>query len=349
MEVADEIGSLIGKGRFSTKEPVTPLGVPGKVPSWAPSASHVWHWIFGSAHRHASEPKLTQAQINDTVAAILGQLNVQATVLHLLALESTDNAQQFVLSALQADYASLLSQIGAVQAGAAGVSPAVARAINAAKAAAIGAALTDADNAYTRAVHVAQGLYNEAIAHASAGDHAVLGEAQHLYNLAVARADADYLKAVHVAQGLYNRTNDNLGKAFNALDRRMADQRNTLEGEIRNGVGTAETYTRDLVAGLGVPALAAGLGAATQAITKLATQADECLEPLCDTVTPNARQLGNLGKLLAGLNDVGLLGLMTAFFAEAVADPHLAATEVDDTLGPVAGAAAAELRDLLGL
>lgn len=95
----------------------------------------------------------------------------------------------------------------------------------------------------------------------------------------------------------------------------------------------AEVYTDDAVSRASTSILAQ---AATQLETKLApiaTEIETCLDPMCDTVAPNAQQLGRLGSLLKGLEDFGLTAALLAFITEAVVDPVAAASQAEDVLG----------------
>lgn len=101
----------------------------------------------------------------------------------------------------------------------------------------------------------------------------------------------------------------------------------------------ANVYAESLVNGLDAKI---GTQLATQVepeLAKVSTAVDTCLEPLCDTVTPNAKNLGKLGNLLKGLEAVGIAALISGLVAAAVADPQAAADAIDSAGGWVTGAA----------
>jgi hypothetical protein len=83
-----------------------------------------------------------------------------------------------------------------------------------------------------------------------------------------------------------------------------------------------------LAAGAEAGAVAKTVAQLSPIIDKVKTEVDTCLAPLCDTVTPNANQLGKLGQLLKSWEGAGVAALLAAVVAEAIADPQAAADEV---------------------
>lgn len=95
----------------------------------------------------------------------------------------------------------------------------------------------------------------------------------------------------------------------------------------------ALAYTDQAVAGL---SSSIETQLATQVAPELARvgqEVDTCLAPLCDSVTPNAKQLGKLGNVLKGLESLGIAALISGLVAAAVADPQAAATAIEDVAG----------------
>lgn len=144
----------------------------------------------------------------------------------------------------------------------------------------------------------------------------------------------------HNVAGLQNQINGQ-GQQIGSLNRTIPTLATTaaltstatvLEQKVANGVSTARQFTTDAVTQLQTQL--------QPQINKLATDVETCLDPLCDTVTPNAGQLGRLGGLLKGLEELGLVALLAAYIAEAVADPRAAATQTEDALGWTTGLAA---------
>ena len=113
---------------------------------------------------------------------------------------------------------------------------------------------------------------------------------------------------------------------------RQADT-NTLHGQITNETARATGVESNILRFV-IPTAIAGL--ATQVETQLApirTELQTCVEPLCDTVTPNAKSLGNLGKLLTDLTGLFEAGVLGALLVAAVKDPKDTAQAVVDVTG----------------
>ena len=85
------------------------------------------------------------------------------------------------------------------------------------------------------------------------------------------------------------------------------------------------------------------------AVTALTAEADQCLKPLCDTVTPRAPQLGNLGKFLQDLEVLGVDVLVGALFVEAVTDPAQVVSDAISLTETLGDPIVTGVRDLVGL
>jgi hypothetical protein len=133
------------------------------------------------------------------------------------------------------------------------------------------------------------------------------------------------------------------------LEGNINNVQTVLEGQIANGVATAENFATGLVSGLGVGALTTTLTALQGQTNKIQTAVDDCLEPLCDTVTPNAGRLGNLGNLFKGLEDLAVEAVILALAAEAIHDPGAVVADISGTVGAVGGAVLQGYRDLVGV
>lgn len=140
--------------------------------------------------------------------------------------------------------------------------------------------------------------------------------------------------------GLHNWIDTNLLPqvgATTALATQTADQlaqtTNTVEGQIGNEA-TARVAADQSIVNDVIPSAITGL--ATQVETELQpirNELDTCVAPLCDTVTPNAKQLGKLGNLLKNLENLGIAAVLAALVGEAVADPDAASAQVIDVGG----------------
>lgn len=134
----------------------------------------------------------------------------------------------------------------------------------------------------------------------------------------------------------------------------------TVQGEITGLQGVVQGIPAEIVGTIDqlVPGLITGAltGAGVAAIPGLIAQvqaleaeATTCLEPLCDTVTPNAKQLGNLGNLLKGIENLAIDAFFIALAAEAVVDPGTVIHDLEDVIDPIGGAVLAGYRDLIGI
>ena len=209
-----------------------------------------------------------------------------------------------------------------------------------------------------QAVAAAEGLYNQSIGYANAVRAQAFGYADAVLGQAEAYAN-DVRTEVHLeADALYNQA---IGYA-NVVGADVSSEAVTLFGQaeaLAQGLtdsvqseavrlfGEAEAYTDQIVAGLGVGVIAGEIAGIIPRVLALEAEATTCVEPLCDTITPNAKQLGNLGNLLKGLDGIFDAVLISGLLAAAVADPKDAAQSVVDVTGwvPTLGV---ELADAVG-
>lgn len=143
--------------------------------------------------------------------------------------------------------------------------------------------------------------------------------------------------------------NQVVGTDVSSLTQQIAAVANTAEQQVKNAVVTAEQYATSLQPGAVAAAVAAAVAQLQPQINAIKTDTAECLDPLCDTVTPNAKQLGNLGKLLGLFTDAALSGLLLAFLVECATDPAQAADDVVGDLGGLVGDTASGFRSLIGV
>lgn len=199
----------------------------------------------------------------------------------------------------------------------------------------------------------------EANAYADQVSGGVLGDAEHLYNLAegdivnsaaATRAYADQITngVLSDAEHLYNLAEGDIvnsrvaaetyaDQVGNAVLSQAEHLYNLAEGDIVNSKAAAVTE-----------AVAQAVATLSPAISKVQTAVDDCLEPLCDTVTPNAGRLGHLGNLFKDLEDLGIEALMIALAAEAIHNPAAVVADVKGTVQAVGDGVMAGFRDLVG-
>lgn len=156
------------------------------------------------------------------------------------------------------------------------------------------------------------------------------------------RADVAALSTdIAEVQGLVGAVNANLSAQIAATSTQLQGQidnvSTVLEGGIVNETSRA-TAAENGIVNQSIPA--AMLATLTQVEAKLApirTEVQTCLDPMCDTVAPRAKQLGNLGRLLKGLEDLGIAAVLAGLVAFAIAEPESAATDVVDVGGWMTG------------
>lgn len=232
-------------------------------------------------------------------------------------------------------------------------------------------ALGFAQNAANVALAGAEALYNDAIAHANnLYNHAiwftqgqiagVISLAQQLYGQAVAHTNDLYNHAIWFTQGQIATVESEIA----TVQSDVLSEANRLFGEAEQAITNVEGQVAADVAGLqgainGIEGQVSGLEALwgvvaaipllQTAVTTLTTEAATCLEPLCDTVTPRAPQLGKLGNFLQGLETLGVDVLVAGLFTEAITNPRGLAQDTVGLVQAVGDPVVTGIRDLTGL
>lgn len=119
-----------------------------------------------------------------------------------------------------------------------------------------------------------------------------------------------------------------------------------IPAELQGVIG--QTIPGDIASALAAAGVASIPGLLSQ-VAALTTEADTCLQPLCDTVTPNAPKLGNLGKFLSGLEALGIEAAILALAAEAVTDPTAVVNDIDTVVKTVGQPLVTVARELVNL
>jgi hypothetical protein len=179
------------------------------------------------------------------------------------------------------------------------------------------------------AIHLAEYLYNQALAAVAATAATLVGYMDDLYNRAIAYA----FSVLGLAEDFATRLADDVRSEAVTLFGYAEQAVSAVEAEVQaieGDITGIQTELDPLVAALPLVASIPLLESLVQTITADVT---ECLDPLCNTVTPNANQLGDLGKLLKGLEGLAEAGALAALLTAAVADPKAAATGVVDVMG----------------
>jgi hypothetical protein len=176
----------------------------------------------------------------------------------------------------------------------------------------------------------------------------VQSEANRLFGAAETDIANGVASAEAFAQGLADSVQSEAVRLFGQAE----DAIGTIEQEIVALPGQIEGVIPGVVEGL-VPGIIAGaipgiLAQVLPRVTTLETEVAECLEPLCDTVTPQAPRLGNLGKLFQELEDLGIEALIIALAAECLTDPGAVAHDITGVFNDVGAPIMAGFRDLIG-
>lgn len=209
--------------------------------------------------------------------------------------------------------------------------------------------LNDARNLANSAITHADGLFGTTEADATNLFDTAEADATSLYNSSIAHADDLYNQAIATVQSVGLQILGDVDADIAKVDAQIASVQDVLNSEIDQVLSQSETFAQDLVAGLGVGALAAELTSVLPRVATLEAEAAECLEPLCDTVVPNAKGLGSLGNFLNNLELLGIDAFIIALAAEAVTDPAAVVADVTAVVNDVGGPILAGFRDLIGV
>lgn len=225
---------------------------------------------------------------------------------------------------------------------------------------AISSANSYADGVGATVLGEAEGLYNSAISHADILYNRVEGD---LFNTAAgleATIAGDLTTAIDHADGLYNQaiaTAQSLATAaaldgiheaenvYNLVEGDLANAQDVINAHIDQILSEAETFAT----GAAAAAAAASIAGLLSRVGALEADATECLEPLCETVTPNAGSLGRIGQFLTNLETLGIDAFIIALAAEAVTDPQAVVTDVVAVVNDVGGPVMTGFRDLIGV
>lgn len=170
---------------------------------------------------------------------------------------------------------------------------------------------------------------------------------------AIATAEADAAAGVQAAEALAQALAGQVQSEAVTLFGQAEGAITVIQGQIQALPGQIEGTIPGIIDGI-VPGIIAGAipGILSQVIPRvqaLEGEVTECLEPLCDTVTPQAPKLGQLGQFLNNLELLGIEAIIIALAAEAAHDPeavvHDFTTVIDDVGSPILSG----FRDLIGV
>lgn len=254
------------------------------------------------------------------------------------------------------------------------------RAVRNAKNEAIQARL-DAQNAYIAAVAQANIMFQRAeqdsFDNLVAADNYAVGLFTGLTNqIAILQNEITNLQngTAGVSQGYVdfqvNQLRAELNTDVNTINNTLTQDNLGFQTQLNTDVSTINaTITRDVTdltnqlngVTASIPGITLGeIGALTpgiiaQAAAQLApelnaikTEVTQCLDPLCDTVTPQAKRLGHLGNLLQGLELLAVEAIIVALAAECLTNPRAVVDDISTVVTSVGGGVMAGFRDLVG-
>ena len=173
--------------------------------------------------------------------------------------------------------------------------------------------------------------------------------ADHAFTQAVENALGARINADEAAiNNDYATLNTRITNSVNGLNATITRDVNSLTQADAADLTTAKNFATNLVSGLGVGTLRTTLTALQSQVSKIQTETDDCLTPLCDTVTPQAPRLGRLGNLLGELEALGIEALLIALAAECLTNPGAVASDVNTVVQDIGNPLMTGFRDLVG-
>lgn len=185
----------------------------------------------------------------------------------------------------------------------------------------------------------------EALAHSLADQ--VSSEAATLFGQAEAAATAQVQQAEALAQGLADSVQSEAVRLFGQAETAIGVLQQDVLGIPAEITGVIDGTVPGLITGAIAGAIPGILAQVIPRVAALEAEATTCLEPLCDTVTPNAKQLGDLGKLLKDLEGLAAAGALMGLLVAAVEAPAGTARVVVDATSWV-DTLATDLVDVVG-
>lgn len=169
-------------------------------------------------------------------------------------------------------------------------------------------------------------------------------------DFAAANSHADdlYNQGVGVSQSLANQVEVHADTLFTDATNHANDLYNQAVGTAQSLANQVELHADQITAAAIPTAVAQAVAQLQPQLSKVQTAVDDCLEPLCDTVTPNASRLGHLGNLFKDLEALAFDALIVALAAEALHDPAAVVNDVKTVVDDVGSPFMSAFRDLVG-
>ena len=170
-----------------------------------------------------------------------------------------------------------------------------------------------------------------------------------LFNRAEADIGTNLRTAENFAVAQANAVRTTLNADVSTINATITRDVTDLRQADATNLRTAENFATGLVNGLGVGALRQTVTALQSELNQVKTETTECLDPLCNTVTPQAKRLGNLGKWFQDLEALAAAALLIAIAEEAVHDPGGVAHDIEAVVQGAGSDVLQGFRDLIGL
>ena len=167
-------------------------------------------------------------------------------------------------------------------------------------------------------------------------------------NQAEAFSHAEATTVLERAGTLFNQAEAHTNAVETQLEQRIQNATVGLEDLAARDLTTAESFATGAIASATPTIIAKAVEQLAPRLSKLETETAECLDPLCDTVTPQAKRLGQQAKNWQNLEELGLAALLIALAAECLTDPGAVASDVHTVVNDAGEPILTGFRDLIG-
>lgn len=157
---------------------------------------------------------------------------------------------------------------------------------------------------------------------------------------------ASLTREIQSVEGTLNQT---IAGDVTSLQNQIGSVTTTLEQQITNGVSNAEQFATNLAPSIQAGAVATVLAQLAPQLQKIETDITECLDPLCDTVTPNAQRAGRNLNWLKNLEALGFEAALFALAAECLTDPQAVVNDITTVMEDIGNPIMDAGKALIGL
>jgi hypothetical protein len=142
--------------------------------------------------------------------------------------------------------------------------------------------------------------------------------------------------------------NNRITSVQTVLAGREATDVNSLKATDAANLGTAERFATSAIAAATPGIIARAVAQISPELSAVKTEINDCLDPLCNTVTPQAPRAGRNLNWLKNLELLGVEALLVALAAECLTHPAAVADEVGSVMHAVGDGPLAAFRHLVG-